>query len=91
MSMSLCILGLRPPDEKWQKMKTAYDSCRAAGIPIHESVLQFFDYSEPDPRGLKVGLDDIAKPWKGEDSEGIEIAVAEIPKEITVIRFYGAW
>lgn len=32
MSMSLNVMGFKPPDEKWKQMKAAYEACCAAGV-----------------------------------------------------------
>lgn len=32
MGMSTRVYGIILPDEKWKKMKSVYDACRAAGI-----------------------------------------------------------
>ena len=32
MSTSIYVLFVKPPDERWQQMKTIYDTCTAAGV-----------------------------------------------------------
>ena len=34
MGMSTHVLGIRPPDEKWRKMKQVYESCIEMDVEI---------------------------------------------------------
>jgi len=89
--MSTEIIGFRPPDETWQKMKAVYDTCTAASVPVPECVQKFFDYKAPSTCGIEVDLEGIARPWKDDTSEGFEISTKELPDNITMIRFCNSW
>jgi len=56
MSGHMGLVGFKPADEKWQKMKAAWDACVAGDIDIPNDVLEFFGHEEPDPAGVKVAL-----------------------------------
>jgi len=70
--MSTHVVGFRPPDEKWKKMKAVWDACEAAGAKIPDEVSDFFDGEEPDARGVEVDLEesDVAKKWRDDGREG---------------------
>ena len=95
MSMSTCVVGIRLPDEKWNKMKVAYDACRSAGVEPPPDVSAFFNHEPPDDEGVRVylteGKNPVAKEWKNNDYDGYQIAIADLPKNITHIRFYNSW
>ena len=91
MSMSTHVEGVRPPDETWQRMKAAYDACVAAEVPIPMDVLAFFDDAPPDPDGIVVSLDDVAQPYWAQESEGFTVQLADLPGNITAIRFYNSY
>jgi len=88
MSVSLVVEGFRPPDDEWRKMKAVWDACEAAGIDPPQEVADFFDGVEPDPAGITVDLEPRLRDWHGESANGYELTVADIPENVTVIRFY---
>ena len=47
MSMSSSVVGFRPADDKWKKMKKIWDSCEEADVAIPKDVLDFFDGEYP--------------------------------------------
>lgn len=47
MTMSTHVLGIAEPDEKWGKMKAAYDACLAADVPVPPEIEDYFD-GEPE-------------------------------------------
>jgi hypothetical protein len=89
MGISTHVIGFRPPDEKWQKMKAAWDACEAAGAEIPKAVLAFFGHTHPDPAGVEVEIE--AKEWDHDGASGYEIEVDKLPKDIKTIRFFNAW
>ena len=92
MSMSTHLVGIKPPDDDWLKMKAVWDACEAAGIAVPEDVEKFFDYTEPDPAGVVVDLDrGRAREWRAEDREGYELDIADLPAGVKTVRFYNAW
>jgi hypothetical protein len=89
--MSIHIVGFREPDDEWRKMKAAYDACEAAGIEIPPEIDRFFDGEKPDERGIEIDLEPHTKEFHTEAALGYEIEVADIPKQIKVLRFYNSW
>ena len=89
MSMSKHVIGFVPPDDDWKKMKAIYDACEKAGIEPPDEVNEFFDNEKPDASGQKIEIPH--EEWHGDISEGFEIKVSEIPKQVKVIRFYNEW
>lgn len=106
MSMSTHVIGIKPPDETWKKMKTAWEACEAAGIDPPKEVLAFFDHVKPDERGVVVDLKYFCNPesepkktdlhpavtkYKAEMQEGFEVDVTKLPLDVKIIRFYNSW
>lgn len=92
MGMGTFVIGVRLPDERWQEMKRVWDACVAAGVPVPDAVAAFFAYEEPDPAGVMVELPPNAvREWEGKEAEGIEVILAGVPSDVTVIRFYNSW
>jgi hypothetical protein len=89
MGMSTHVIGFAPADEKWRAMKAIWDSCRAAEIPVPSEVEKFFNYEEPDERGVEVELP--STKWSDDFREGFEVEVSKIPAHVKVIRFYNSW
>ena len=58
MSMSTHVIGFKPPNAKWKKMKKAWDACVAANVGLPLEVDEFFDGSVPDDNGVEVRLKD---------------------------------
>lgn len=92
MSISTFVIGIKPPDETWLKMKAVYDACAQAGVPIPDEVESYFEGERPDEKGVKIDLY-ITKPehecisvYREEYYSGWEIEVAKIPKDIKIIR-----
>jgi len=89
MSMSTHVIGFRPPDDTWQRMKAVWDACQAANVDPPEEVIDFFNDEEPDPNGVEVEIP--TREWRDDAAEGFEIDVAAIPAGVTIIRFYNSW
>ncbi len=97
MGMSTNVIGFRPPDDQWKKMKAIWDSCKEAGIDPPEEVEDFFE-SDPDEKGIEIKLSALSDDsheccteWSNANAEGYEVEVSKIPKNITHIRFYNSW
>lgn len=92
MSMSTFIIGIKPPDEKWEKMKAIWDTCKLAGVEIPEEVDVFFDGESPDDKGVIVDIEEMGccTEYKTNDQIGHEININELPKDITIIRVYNS-
>lgn len=91
MGMSTHVVGFKPPNEKWRKMKSIYDACEEAGVTAPDEVYDFFEDCKPDPAGVQVDLKKVVKPWHDECSDGFEIDLKALPKDVTVIRFFNSW
>lgn len=93
MSASLRVVGFRPADEKFFKMKAIWDACTSAGIQVPDEVENFFNGDEPDVRGVKVQLmgSKAVRLYNAEMREGFDVDVAQLPPGVTVIRFYASY
>lgn len=94
MGMSTHIVGYRPADDQWEKMKAIYDLCEETGIEIPHKVNKFFDYEPPgDKPGVEVEIEEheSVSKWSGNGRSGYEIDVELLPKDIKVIRVYNSW
>jgi hypothetical protein len=93
MSMSTHIIGFKPPDDTWKKMKTVWDACQAAKIPVPGKVEEFFNYIPPDNCGVEIELEKhpCCKKYTDKAQEGFEITIVNLPKDIKIIRFYNSW
>lgn len=91
--MSTHVKGIRPPDEKWRRMKAVYESCKAADIQIPDEVQEFFNWETPDEKGVIVEIEmlECTSKYKDEYSEGLEINIDLLPTDIQIIRFYNSW
>ncbi len=89
MSMSTHVVGFRPPDEKYQRMRAVYEACERAGTSTPQEVLDFFEGEEPSDNGTILPIDSIE--YKGYMSEGLEVDITSLPKGVKVIRFYNSW
>jgi hypothetical protein len=68
-SAHLYVDGVKPPDEKYRKMKAVWDSCREAKLDIPKAVLDYFELKyepdgscqeEPLADGVRVRLIDVS-------------------------------
>lgn len=93
MSMSTHVIGFRPPDDKWKKMKAVWEACAKAGVEVPDDVLDFFNHVAPDDRGVEVELEKLpcTKKYGGNMKEGFEVDVTKLPAGVTVLRFYNAY
>jgi len=94
MGMSTNIIGFRPPDEKWKKMKAAWDSCREAGIDLPDELWEFFGGSGPDEAGIKIDLEEeegVVEDYTGDGESGYDVLLSNLPDSIDRIRFYNSW
>lgn len=95
MGMSTTIVGFRPPDETWQKMKAIWMACEKAGITVDlmpEQVAKFFDHDSPrDKPGCEVSLGEAVEDWQGPEAHGYQVDVTKLPKDVRFIRFYNSW
>jgi len=98
MSMSTHVVGFRPPDEKWKKMKAVWEACKKADMDPPEEVQDFFEYEGPDDQGVEVREEALRKAgaisqWEDKDgsASGYEIDVTKLPKDVKIVRVYNSW
>ena len=89
MSMSTRVVGFVPPDEKFRKMLAVWNACKTAKVPVPRDVEEFFDDRDPDENGMEVDVP--VTKWNTEYQQGYELKVADIPKNVSVIRFFNSW
>ncbi|HEC72098.1 MAG: hypothetical protein ACTSW7_00740 [Candidatus Thorarchaeota archaeon] len=90
MSMSTHVVGFKPPDEKWKKMKDIWDACNVAAVPIPDEVNKFFGYSIPDSAGVEAEIEYRAYD-DGNGRDGFEVDIKKLPEDVTIIRFWNSW
>jgi hypothetical protein len=97
MGMSTHVVGIKPPDETWKKMKKIWDSCLEADISPPPEVRNFFGGSPLDDAGVVVEERelrhqyDAIEDYSADMSAGIEVDLTKLPKDIKIIRFYNSW
>lgn len=93
MGMSTRIVGFRPADEQWEKMKAAWEACEAIGVEPPEEIYDFFEGEGPGDRpGREVSLgDDAVTNIEGFARNGFQVDVEALPKGVRYIRFYNSW
>lgn len=96
MSMSTHVVGFKPPDDKWKKMKEVWDACEAAGVEPPLKVSNFFNDEPPDALGVETSEVELARlgairEWKAEMREGYEIFIDKLPKDVKVIRVFNSY
>ena len=93
MGLSWRVTGYRPPNEKWQKMKTIYDACIASDVRPPPQVEEFFAHEAPDDSGVTVQIMDYGtdtpavKHVRGEYWEGLEVHLDNLPDGVNILRF----
>lgn len=93
MGMSMHVVGFRPADEQWAKMKAAWDACVDAGTQPPKEVIDFFDGEHPgDAPGKEVNIRDKgAEDWRDDCREGFMVDIQALPPGVRYIRFYCSW
>lgn len=88
MSMSTHVIGIIPADEKYKLMQEIWVSCHKAGICPPQEVLDFFQGSPPNGKGVEVELKGAcAVEWSGMDGYGIDVDIRVLPPDVRIIRF----
>lgn len=96
MSMSTHVVGFKPPDEKWKRMKAAYDACVAAGLGPPQEVWDFFNGEAPDEGGVVVPEEQLEscgaiREYSAESCGGYEILIDKLPEGVKVVRVYNSF
>lgn len=94
MSMNTHVVGFRPADERWNKMKAAWLACDELGIDPPREVLEFFDHEPPDDKpGQEVNIErtGAVKKYESDSGSGYEVDITKLPPGVTIVRFYNSW
>lgn len=93
MGMSTHVVGIRPPDDLWHKMKAVWDACSTIGVEIPDEVQDYFGGQAPDPKGVVVSLrgTGCVQEYKAEMREGFEVDISKLPKNVKIVRFYNSY
>ena len=95
MGMSTHIVGIKPPDDTWKKMKAIHDACLAAGLgaSIPKEVEDYFNNETPDAMGVVVDLEDAAGvlEYRTESHAGFSVDLRKLPPDIKILRFWNAY
>lgn len=91
--MSMHVVGFRPPNDKWKKMKAIWDACNAAEIPVPEEVTDFFNETFPDENGVKIDLEaeGCVSRYSDDSRDGFDVDVQKLPPDVTIVRFFNAY
>lgn len=91
MSMTINVVGFKPPNKKFKQMEAAYNACIAAGVDVPKGVDKFFFGSSPDSAGVEVFLEGTSCCKDLGGNSGFEIDITKLPKDVTLIRFENSW
>lgn len=93
MGMITHVVGFRPPDDEWRKMKAAWESCEAVGAPIPDVVSAFFDDVDPGNKpGQNVNIEEAVSGWADEFSnEGYDIDLRKLPPTVKIVRVFNSY
>lgn len=85
--MTMRVIGFRPPDERWTKMRHIWMVCKEVNMEPPDEVYEFFNWEEPDPQGVEVDVPHSSYTNAAVLSEGLEINVESIPQGVKTLRF----
>ena len=97
MSISIPVVGIRPKDEKFDKMKQILDTCQEMKVSIPSEVVNFFgkdviDDGNVGDFGVEVSLlypnKSGVTAWENSYAEGYLIDLRELDPSIKIIRVY---
>lgn len=98
MGISKYVIGIRPPDEKFIRMAAVWNACKDAGIDLPSEVEDFFEGESPDPLGVRINLTpgmsyggNGVREYDSDHESGYEVSLADLPKDVTIIRFIESW
>lgn len=91
--MSSHLSGFAEADDKWRKHKKVYDACQDAGVSLPDETERFFGGEKPDAAGITVDLEkhECCSTYNDTHSDGFEIDIKKLPKNIKKIRFYNSY
>lgn len=91
MGISYSVSGIKPPDEKWRAFKNVLDVCKKYKIDPPSGVYDFFEGEAPDPAGVVVKVPHDVVEDRDRGNVHWIVDVADIPKDVTQIRFTASY
>lgn len=94
MGIGKHVVGFRPADDLWLRMKAAWDACVLAGTQPPKEVIDFFDGEHPgDAPGKEVGIkgENAVREWASFGREGFDVDIEALPPGVRYVRFYLSW
>lgn len=84
-------------DETYQKHKKVLLACKEAEVDLPKATAEYFGYDYPEDCALEEKLTfnlkegEHYRKFRNEYSNGFEIDINKIPKEVKTIRFYNSY
>jgi hypothetical protein len=94
MGMNMDVVGIIPPDGEWKKMKSVWDACVSAGVPIPNEVMLFFNNEDPNEKGVVIEISNYpgcVSKYENDMEEGYEVDVTKLPPHVKIIIFYNSY
>jgi hypothetical protein len=97
MGMNTHVVGFKAPNDKWKRMKKAYEACVEAGIEIPESIDDFFGGEMPDEGGIEVEIEYHSSVQRFSDPHPRDGFIVDIKgllehyPDLTHIRFFNSY
>jgi hypothetical protein len=93
MGMSTHVTAIKPPDEKWKKMKAVWEACKTAGITPPDEVQDFFKSEPPDERGVLIDMEKMPgfRRYTTDSADHYEIELARLGPDVKFIRFTNSY
>lgn len=88
MGMSTHVYGIRDMDGKYKKMMEVKQFCDSRGVSYPEEVRLYFGH-KTESEMLEMEIP--STEYLDDSSQGIEIEVKDIPKEVKTIRFVNSY
>jgi hypothetical protein len=90
--MSTHVVGFQLRDENWERHEVVWKACCAAQVSIPPETLLFFGHEDPiDKPGREVDIRSAVQRMVRAGSEGYDVDITKLPKNVTVVRFYNSW
>ena len=81
------VIGVKPPGERWKKMKAIWENCFALGISPPNEVCDFFNGGVPNNVGVEVDITGSVKKYSTDRNEDIiEINLLDLHHEVEIIQ-----
>lgn len=98
MSMSMNVIGIAASTDRHEKMIAIVKACEAGGVTPPAQVLAYFAATTEEYDGVtsenaeyELHREIPHREWKRDMSEGFEVDIAEMPPDVTTVRFYCSW